>query len=972
MDFQRSVLAWTWQVAYIFILCNWGWVSGQLRYSIVEDSEPGTLIGNVASDLGIRSSDISQRRMSLGPTENKQYFILNKSNGALSVNEWIDREFVCGSSSTCVLHVKVVTENPIELFNLEIEILDINDNAPTFLSSNRIFEITELVTNPGFRFALEIAQDLDVGINGVKQYALSASPYFSLSVKNRKDGTPIPQLILEKTLDREEKAEHKLVLTAVDGGEPLRSGSCKITILVLDINDNPPVFGQSNYKITLKENLPLRTIITTLNATDLDEGANSEVEYYFDDHTTDSARKLFDLNKQNGEIHIKGIVDFEEQHFYELSVIAVDKGSPKLEGSCLVQIEIEDVNDNAPEITFSSVIKEIAENASLGTVVGVVSVKDKDSGRNGEVQLTLSPDLPFKIKSFVDHFSLVTDGYLDRETLSQYIIELTAADLGTPALQSRAVVVLRVSDINDNAPKFSQSVYNVYIEENNDPGTFLSTIPAYDLDEGINTELIYSIAESQIDGSSASSYVYINPSNGNIYAQRSFDYEQNQVLQIIVRVEDSGSPRLLSNSTMFIFILDANDNSPSVINQENPGELIFKDSGSPRLLSNSTMFIFILDANDNSPSVINQDISGDQVFQDKIPKSAAAGYLATKISAVDKDSGHNAWLLFSLVEPANSTLFRVSPYTGEIRTIRDFTETDNTEQQLVILIRDHGDPLLSTSVTVLLNIADKDLGENHKILDFPPNSKPHSDLTLYLIISLGAIILVSIITFIILLVRCFRKDSYSSPGCCSLNRPQSSLYSEQYKPTLYLNSDGTLKYMEVRMVPSEPQGQCYQACLPLTSDNSDFSFMGPQNISHLKDEPGALSDPSWLNDPSQSQQAQPNTEWRFSQAQRPGPSGAQPTEEPGVWPNNQFETERLQAMILASANEAAEGTSGLGGGTGTMGLSARYGPQFTLQHVPDYRQNVYIPGSTLTPTNGAGKREGKGGNKKKSGKKEKK
>ncbi|XP_066446718.1 protocadherin gamma-A2-like isoform X36 [Eleutherodactylus coqui] len=119
--------------------------------------------------------------------------------------------------------------------------------------------------------------------------------------------------------------------------------------------------------------------------------------------------------------------------------------------------------------------------------------------------------------------------------------------------------------------------------------------------------------------------------------------------------------------------------------------------------------------------------------------------------------------------------------------------------------------------------------------------------------------------------------------------------------------------------------------------------------------------------------AQPNAEWRFSQAQRPGPSGAQPTEEAGVWPNNQFETERLQAMILASANEAAEGTSGLGGGTGTMGLSARYGPQFTLQHVPDYRQNVYIPGSTLTPTNAGGKRDGKvGGNKKKSGKKDKK
>ncbi|XP_054998229.1 protocadherin gamma-A11 isoform X22 [Sorex araneus] len=124
-------------------------------------------------------------------------------------------------------------------------------------------------------------------------------------------------------------------------------------------------------------------------------------------------------------------------------------------------------------------------------------------------------------------------------------------------------------------------------------------------------------------------------------------------------------------------------------------------------------------------------------------------------------------------------------------------------------------------------------------------------------------------------------------------------------------------------------------------------------------------------------QAPPNTDWRFSQGQRPGTSGSQNGDETGTWPNNQFDTEMLQAMILASASEAADGSSTLGGGAGTMGLSARYGPQFTLQHVPDYRQNVYIPGSNATLTSAAGKRDGKtpaggNGNKKKSGKKEKK
>ncbi|KAM5171074.1 protocadherin gamma-C5-like isoform 5-T5 [Mantella aurantiaca] len=256
--------------------------------------------------------------------------------------------------------------------------------------------------------------------------------------------------------------------------------------------------------------------------------------------------------------------------------------------------------------------------------------------------------------------------------------------------------------------------------------------------------------------------------------------------------------------------------------------------------------------------------------------------------------------------------------------------------------------------------------ENLKSHDFLTKTKTAPNMTLYLIISLVAISLVSLVTFVILLVRCLRKNYDSSCGSCFPNKSLPVSYMDQYKPALYLNTDGTLKYMEVRMAPPEPPGSCYPPCFPATTNIPDSKYQCNLQIAENK----PTSD-SCFSDTHQ--QAQPNADWRISQAQRPGPSGAQPTEEAGVWPNNQFETERLQAMILASANEAAEGTSGLGGSTGTMGLSARYGPQFTLQHVPDYRQNVYIPGSTLTPTNAAGKRDGKGGgNKKKSGKKDKK
>ncbi|XP_069806586.1 protocadherin gamma-C5-like [Dendropsophus ebraccatus] len=797
MDIRGFCQCWKWQVVCCFLLCSWGWVSGQLGYSIVEESEPGTLVGNVAQDQGIKRAELSQRRIHLRSEQYQKYFSINQGNGGLAVRERIDRESLCGSSPRCLLQIEVVAENPVELFTLEIEILDINDNSPTFSSIHRIIEITELVTSPGTQFPLEIAKDLDVGVNGVSQYTLNTNPYFSLSVKNRKDGTLIPQLILEKVLDREEKAEHNLILTAIDGGEPARSGTCRITIVVLDINDNPPVFNQSLYKISIRENLPLKTVILILNASDQDDGANGEIQFSFDDHTSKSAREIFSLNEKNGEIYMDGLVDYENKNFYELSIKAEDKGFPKLRGNCIVHVEIEDVNDNRPEITFTSVAKDILENSPYGDVVGLINVRDEDSGRNGEIKLDLSPNVPFTIRSLKNRYALVTDGNLDREETPQYTIELTASDLGSPPLYSKTSVTLRVSDINDNAPVFTQATYNAFIMENSDPGTLLCTVSATDLDEGVNSDLVYSIVESQIDGSSVSSYVYIHSNDGNIYAQRSFDYEQIQVLQITIKVEDSGSPPLSSTVPVFIFILDRNDNPPTLLYPEH---------------------------------------SEDLIVQERIPKSTSAGYLVTKLSAVDLDSGHNAWLLFTLIDPINYSSFQVSKHTGEVRTVRGLQESQNMEQQLVISISDQGNPPLSTTVTVLVSIADEVVVERPKSGDFLTNSKPPSDMTLYLIISLVAISLVSLVTFMILLVRCLRKDSYDyTSSCCILGGSQSKPYTDQYQPALYLNTDGTLKYMEVRMVPPGPQGQSYQTNLPPAPEPQDFSIVQPLHFPQLKD-----------------------------------------------------------------------------------------------------------------------------------------
>ncbi|XP_031753899.1 protocadherin gamma subfamily A, 11 isoform X19 [Xenopus tropicalis] len=932
MDNQSYHKAWKRQVIYTLFLCSWGWVSGQLRYSIVEETEPESFVGNVAQDMGLNQIATSKRNLHLGSGESRRYFALNQRNGALYVKERIDRESICGTSARCLLNIELVAENPVEPFSLEIEILDINDNSPTFLKDNHAIQITELLETSGVHYPLGIAQDLDIGINSVNKYEINPTPYFSLSVKNRKDGVLIPELILEKALDREEIKEHRLILTAYDGGEKPRSGTCHITVIVLDINDNAPVFEKPNYKIHLPENPPHGKSLILLNATDLDEGLNGEFEYTFDEHNPDSVRELFDLNKETGEIYVVGTVDFEASNFYELSVKAKDKGIPALVGRCLVQIEVEDVNDNPPEIHYTSVTNEVPENADFGTAVGFISVRDRDSGKNKEIQLNVIPNLPFEFKPFKNHYSLVTKELLDRERISQYTVHLVATDLGSPPLQTETIITLNVSDINDNPPSFIHPYYYAFIKENNNPGTFLCRVAAADPDEGVNSELFFSLVDRHVEGSSVSSFIYINPTTGDIYAQHAFDYEQIQVLEITVKAEDSGFPKLSSNVSVVIFISDTNDNYPIVLYPEKSREII---------------------------------------YQEKIPRSASVGHLVTKISAVDSDSGHNAWLRFRFFE--DTDFFQISSNTGEIRTTKSFQEIENTEQHLVILISDHGEPPLSTTTNILVNIVDSVLQERPKSQVFLTNSENTSDLTLYLIVSLVAISLVSLVTFIILLVKCFKRGLYSTRSdCCFPDRTQFKHPVDQYQPALYMNTDGTLKYMEVRMVPPEPQGQCYQACFLPATENRDVSVTNPLTFPQLKDILNENAAAIESNHPSDHTQAQPNADWRFSQAaQKPGPSGAQPTEEAGVWPNNQFETERLQAMILASANEAAEGTSGLGGGTGTMGLSARYGPQFTLQHVPDYRQNVYIPGSTLTPTNGAGKREGKG-NKKKSSKKDKK
>ncbi|XP_072256741.1 protocadherin gamma-B1-like isoform X27 [Pyxicephalus adspersus] len=912
-----------WQVLLFIIYFKVVYNSAQLHYTVLEELKQGSRIANISKDLGFSAKELLFRNFHVISRGNVQYFNVNLENGDLYITERIDREMLCGEKPTCVISFEAVIENPLNLYTIKAEILDANDNPPNFLKEKFDIVISESAL-PGVHLALGHAQDPDLGTNSVQSYRVSDNEFFTLGEKVI-DGITYPELILEKALDREKQKSHELILLALDGGNPPKTGTAFIKISVHDVNDNFPKFKEDKYRISLNEDAKVGFMVLQLDAGDEDEGSNGKITYSFG-NVPENVRQMFAVDPVSGNITVIGNLDYETTEEYKLTVEAKDGGG--LVAHCKVSIQIIDGNDNPPEIKVTSSSSAIPENSPPGTVVALINVNDLDTGENGQVFCHISENLPFQlISSSPNYYKIESTTNLDREQISEYNITISAIDKGTPELSSNKTIQLFISDVNDNPPVFEKKSYIVYITENNQPGISVYRLLSTDPDLNENGKVTYNILNSNIENIPVSSFVSINSVSGVLYAQRSFDYEQLRDFQFQVMAKDGGLPSLSSNVTVRICIIDKNDNAPKFLYPSPEAE-------------EPALFEFI-------------------------PHSAEKGFLVTKVIAVDADSGHNAWLSYHLLQVPDPSLFIIGQQTGEISIGKDLTDLESLRQKIVVLVKDNGTPSLSSTVTLNLVIAENFQQVAPEIKRQPSNSDVSSNVTFYLVVSIAFISILFIVTVIsIVISKCRKLNTATTYGT----------YNGNVYPQFTLGCPSEISDTSL------PFPFSYDVCVTLDSKQNEIAYLkAVQNVptDNLIDTGDSTTATELPKDSSQSvsltQQAQPNVDWRISQAQRPGPSGAQPTEEAGVWPNNQFETERLQAMILASANEAAEGTSGLGGSTGTMGLSARYGPQFTLQHVPDYRQNVYIPGSTLTPTNAAGKRDGKGGgNKKKSGKKDKK
>uniref|UniRef100_A0AAQ5Z2S9 Cadherin domain-containing protein n=1 Tax=Amphiprion ocellaris TaxID=80972 RepID=A0AAQ5Z2S9_AMPOC len=747
-----------------------------LSYSVPEEMRPGSIVGNIAKDLGLEVGKLFTRKARIDTEENNQHYCdVDLKTGNFVIRERIDREELCGEKVSCMLKFELVLESPLELHRVSLLIQDVNDNSPVFPKDAMKLEIRESAVK-GARYRVNEAHDADIGQNTVKHYSLQKNEHFVLSVQDDADGSKTVELVLDKELDREKEHDLNFMLIAVDGGNPQRSGTAVIHVTVLDANDNAPVFDQAVYKSSLPENSPVDTVIVTVSATDADEGVNGEVTYEFS-RISERAKKVFSLDGKTGEIKVTGALDFESNSKYEMRIDAKDGYG--LSSDSKVMIDITDVNDNPPVIHLKSLTNPIPENVSPGTEVGIINVQDRDSETNGQVRCSIQQGVPFKlVPSIKNYYSLVSTGQLDREVVSDYNITIGATDEGSPPLSSSKSVQLSVADINDNPPVFEEQSYSAYVSENNKPGSTLCSVSARDPDWRQNGTVIYSLLSGEVNGALVSSYVSVNGDTGVIHAVKSFDYEQFRSFKVQVMARDNGSPPLSSNVTVSVFISDVNDNSPQILYP--------------------------------APE-------GNSFMTELVPKAAHGGSLVSKVIAVDADSGQNAWLSYHIVKSTDPGLFSIGVHSGEIRTQRDISESDSMKQNLIVSVKDNGQPSLSATCSMYLLISDN-LAEVPELKDISYDEK-NSKLTSYLIIALVSVSTFFLTFIIIILGMRFcrrRKPRLLFDGAVAIP--------SAYLPPNYADVDGTGTLRSTYN---------YDAYLTTGSRTSDFKFVTSYNDNTL-------------------------------------------------------------------------------------------------------------------------------------------
>ncbi|XP_062312205.1 protocadherin-8-like [Osmerus eperlanus] len=596
----------------------------------MEEDERGTEIGILKKDLEIGESGSRFRFI-----EQPNICLINmrEVDGQLSIGQRLDREELCHRSPHCMLPLDVVASynDSFHLIHVVIEVRDINDHSPLFPVTDTYIEVIESASL-GTRFPIEIASDKDIGQNDIQNYYISSNNHFNIKEQTDEGGDRYAYLMIVTELDRETEDTFTILVMAMDGGSPPKSGILTVHVKIVDFNDNSPSFVDDFVSVDVYEDRLVGVLISQLNATDPDEGKNGEIMFAFAEHTPADIQNIFTIDSFTGRLVLAGEVDFEITPFYEFKIKAFDLGLNSVPAVCTVRINILDVNDNFPLIfikpfVFDKVVY-ISEHAAEGSFVAVISTMDSDSGLNGQVRCFLQGHEHFRLQKANESNThiIMTTTHLDRETQDEYNLTFVAMDFGTPQLKTTTEYTVRVSDENDNTPLFNKVVYEVWVEENNIVGAFIMSVLAFDPDLGQNADITYKLTDDQSNTIFPSTqYVSINPLSGSLYALETFDYEQIKDIKLKVQASDSGYPELSTTALVWIRIVDKND-CPPVITY-------------PRLVNGVAFAFWATDASSDIPVM--------------------------RIKAQDADEGLNAELKFLILEDARK-LFAVNERTGSL------------------------------------------------------------------------------------------------------------------------------------------------------------------------------------------------------------------------------------------------------------------------------------------------------------------
>lgn len=704
MYFEKLLLS----LSVVLILGAWTARGTTAKYYTYEEDAPGTFIGNLSTDLKIDLSEDPHTSFRFMQEGNVSLIRMRKSDGLLTVGARVDRESLCGASTQCVITADVVVfyKEKFHLIHVEIHVRDVNDHAPVFPRAETRLEVLENEA-VGARFPIEVATDLDVGNNYIQSYRLINSSHFDIEVGTGEDGKKFAQLVLTQKLDRELEDSYTFQVIASDGGSPAKSGSVTVRVEILDSNDNSPQFEHDTIRVELHEDAPVGFLLIRVQAFDPDQGANGDVRYDFADGESNEIKSTFDVDPVSGAVILKSPVDYEARKSYELRLKAYDLGTNPVPSTCMVTVEIVDVNDNAPEVTIKPMASRsgdmayITEAAAVESFVALVSATDRDSGANGYVSVSLHGHAHFKLQqAYGDTLMIVTTAVLDREKIPEYNLTVVAEDLGSPPFKTFTQYTIRVGDENDNAPSFSKQVFEISVMENKAPGSYVASLVARDPDEGDNGKVTYKLLENESESVPLSSFLTVDSASGTLYTVKALDYEHVKLIEVYIQATDGGSPPLSSTALVKVRIVDENDNTPFFVH--------------PVFINGSA------------------DIS--------LPCNAPAGYVALKLEGRDNDDTLNAELSYTVIED-EAFLFGINENTGEMTLKRDLALVIGDTLHVRVAVSDNGRTPLFRKASIRFVVSEAMPLENQVVLVPEANQKQdllHFDASFIIIGLLGA------------------------------------------------------------------------------------------------------------------------------------------------------------------------------------------------------------------------------------------